>query len=143
MWHIPEHLIAIEAETNDPLVGQREPDEIRILAIRPGGALQRKSGDAQGLWLELLQVLLQLGNSQACVDDVLEDEHILALQARQVITDDFELMGALGAYIGTATEVVLEEWRAGGLLVVQAQLGKVLEKSLEKAAGAFQQAKAV
>lgn len=143
MQHLPKLLVDVKAETNEPHVRNREAYEIRTLAVRPAGALQRKSSDAHALGLEPLEVLLQLDNSQACVDNVLEDQHILALQATQVVTDNLQFVRARGAGRRMNTQVVLIEGRFRGVLVVRAQLGKVMEKGLEKAASAFQQAKAV
>jgi len=85
----------VHAVTDDEEVGNGEADIIRVDFLNAAGGLVKQRGNAQGFGVLLHEELAQIGEREAGVEDVFDDQDILAFDGLVVILD--ELDGAGGA----------------------------------------------
>src|SRR4051812_18315352 len=88
---IAVQLAVVQAIAHDELVGNRETDVVdRDLDEPPGGLVEQRA-DPERPWILAAQVADEVVERQPRVDDVLDDQDLLTLDAsRQVLQDSHE-----------------------------------------------------
>lgn len=94
---VPVLLRVVEAVADDELVGNVEADPLDVDRDLGRLGLPQEGADLQGGGLAGAEVRQQPGQGQAGVDDVLDDQDVLALDVGVEVLEDPDDAGGLGA----------------------------------------------
>ncbi|KAJ8571705.1 hypothetical protein ON010_g5127 [Phytophthora cinnamomi] len=139
---VAEDLVVVEAVADDELVGDVEAHEVGLEAAAPRVALLQQAGHAHGRGRVLAQHGHELGHGLARVDDVLDQQQVLAPELGQVGARDLHVARALGARVALDADEVEGEGHVVALVVLVEEPQLVHER-VEEGAAALEHAQQV
>src|ERR1700674_4671105 len=98
MREVPELFRVIQTVPDDEMVRDREADVLDLDVHLPPRRLAQQAGRTKGLRTARAKDVLQVHESQAGIDDVLDDHHVLAVEGGVEVLEKPDLAGRGGTF---------------------------------------------